>query len=119
MGEAKNIYFTCLNSPPLLGNWFCLQQQCLLKQPFLQTTSHSPSLNPFILVRRIWFDSFRGTTWTKKMPWTPGTNCRQNYPPECEAGVNKQINMELLRQLRLHLDGVLFRAGRRRIAWIP
>jgi len=29
------------------------------------------------------------------MPWTPGTNCRQNYAPECEAGVNKQINMEL------------------------
>jgi len=25
----------------------------------------------------------------------PGSNCRQNYAPECEAGVNKQINMEL------------------------
>jgi len=24
-----------------------------------------------------------------------GSNCRQNYAPECEAGVNKQINMEL------------------------
>jgi len=25
----------------------------------------------------------------------PGSNCRMNYAPECEAGVNKQINMEL------------------------
>jgi len=25
----------------------------------------------------------------------PGSACRQNYAPECEAGVNKQINMEL------------------------
>jgi ferritin heavy chain len=25
----------------------------------------------------------------------PASACRQNYAPECEAGVNKQINMEL------------------------
>lgn len=25
----------------------------------------------------------------------PGSSCRQNYAAECEAGVNKQINMEL------------------------
>jgi len=25
----------------------------------------------------------------------PGSGCRQNYPAECEAGINKQINMEL------------------------
>jgi ferritin heavy chain len=27
------------------------------------------------------------------MPTTSA--CRQNYPPECEAGINKQINLEL------------------------